>query len=142
MKKIICTFISIAVLSVLSIVSTSAQSYGTRVEATIPFDFVVGKKTFKAGSYELLILGGNNGVYTASLKDEDGRNIYRTIALRSYNRTSKDCRMEFSVLGDERYLSAIKTPDVGYSFVPTYRKQTMAQAKQISVPTSGSSPQF
>jgi len=137
MKKIICTFISIAVLSILAGVSASAQTYGTRVEADIPFDFTVGKKTYKAGSYDLSIVRGQAGTYLVSLFDENGKYICRSFAVENAGTVKRQSILEFSVMSGEHYLAALRTPDVAYSFLNSPRNKSVAQAERVSVPLSG-----
>lgn len=137
MKKIIFTFLAVAVLLMAVVVSAGAQTFGTRVEANIPFDFIVGKKTFKAGSYNMSIVRGNAGAYLVSLFDEDGRSVSRSFALESSRIARTESVLEFSVTGGDRYLEAVRTPAVAYSFLNSGRDKSMAQAQNVSVPISG-----
>jgi hypothetical protein len=137
MKKFICTFISVAVLSLAVVVSAGAQSFGTRVEANIPFDFTVGKKTFKAGSYDMSIVRGIAGVYYVTLFDENGRSISRSLAVENAGTIKKGSLLEFSVDGGDHYLEAFRSPTVAYSVLNSARKQSFAQAKNITIPVSG-----
>jgi hypothetical protein len=137
MKKTIYTFVSVILFSVLAIVSANAQSFGTRVEANIPFDFTVGNKTFQAGNYELSITRNNVDLYSVSLRDESGRSIFRTTALRSAQTSETGAKMIFSVVGNEHYLKNIATPEIAYSFNGSYKNKQIAEAKQLSVPAAG-----
>jgi len=140
MKKVIGTILVSLFVGVFGVAASYAQQ-GTRVEANIPFDFTVGKKTFASGNYQLLLTQTNASVYSASLIDSDGRQILRTLAIRN-GRTLRDrSEMVFAVSGGDRYLETIKTPEAGFAFALSISDKRVAEAKHETIPASGA-PNF
>jgi len=137
MKKIISNFIVFSFISLFAISTTSAQSYGTQVDANIPFDFSIGKKTFKAGKYQLTLVRNNSGVYSVLMRDESKKAIFSTIALRNASTKLKGSDMLFVVVDGHRYLEKIRTPDVGYGFYTSFSDKRSASIERASVPVSG-----
>lgn len=137
MKKIVSNFIVFSFISVFAVLAASAQYSATQVDADIPFDFSIGKKTFKAGKYHLKLLRNNSGGYNVTLRDESQKMIFSTIALRNASTKLKGSDMVFAVVDGHRYLEKIRTPEVGYGFYTSFSDKRSASIERAAVPVSG-----
>lgn len=111
MKNKIAQFLMLVVLTVGFAAFANAQT-GRNHRATIPFDFIVGDQTFKAGEYTV-----NFGVSSAAkngliLKSVDGKKsaiIGQTISKDS-DKYLKQSNFVFYVANDHYYLAEVNTP--------------------------------
>lgn len=134
MKKIISTVFILAFVTVFVAATSFAQQLGTRVEAKIPFNFSIGKRSFAAGDYQLRIVRHFGSVYAVSLIDESGNAILRTVAIQNGNTSLDRSEMVFAVAGGERYLESLRTPDAGFYFSRSSDSKRIAGMKRVTLP--------
>jgi hypothetical protein len=138
MRNIISTFLILSFVTIFGVIGASAQ-IGTRVYADIPFDFTVGKTTFAAGKYEMVLTKHFGSVYAVSLFDQNHKRILSTTAVQNGVTNPKDSDMVFSVATGGHFLEKLRTPEMGFQFVSTKSDRALvAQAKKVSVPTEAS----
>lgn len=110
MKNKFAQFLMLVVLTVGFAALANAQT-GRTHRTTIPFDFIVGDQTFKAGEYTV-----NFGVSSASksgliLKSADGKKsaiISQTVSKDS-DKYLKQSNFVFYVANDHYYLAEVNT---------------------------------
>lgn len=117
MKKIIQFASFLAIAFVLSAANIYAQGV-TRIDANIPFDFVVGNKMFEAGKYVLRIQRQASGARTVELYDTKGHVLHSAFALESGDTARGEANLGFSKVGGINALTAIRLDSTGYK-VPT-----------------------
>jgi hypothetical protein len=141
MRNITSAFLVLSFIAVFGIISAFAQTNGLRVEANIPFDFTVGKKSFEAGKYKIVLNELHSSIYAVSLFDENNKWILNTTAVRngSTNRDRSD--MVFAATEGGHFLEKLRTPEMGFQFAYRKSDRLLAKAATVSVPT-GSSPNF
>ena len=140
MKKVLSTIVVLSFMAIFGATTSFAQ-YGTRVDADIPFDFTIGKKTFASGKYRLVLKPAGTTYYSVSLLNSDGMRIFSTTALRNGSTLRNKSAMVFAVAGEGRYLETIKTPDAGFGFATSISDKRIAESKRVTVDTSGA-PNF
>ena len=141
MRTITSALLTISFIAVFGIISASAQATGLRIDADIPFDFTVGKATFEAGPYKLVLTRLHDSVYAVSFYDKSNKWKLNTIAVRngSTNRDRSDLLFAESEGG--HFLEKLRMPDMGFQFTSTKSEKLVAKSSTVSVPT-GSSPNF
>jgi hypothetical protein len=137
MRKVIAISFFLSFVTIISAASSFGQQTGIRVEANIPFDFVVGKEKFSAGEYNMVLVRTFGDVYSALLKDENGKVILKTTAFLNGSLSRDGSKMVFAVTDGGRYLDKLQTPGAGYRFNWKAVEGTVAEAKKIAVPTKG-----
>ena len=138
MRNITSAFLTLSFIAVFGIVSASAQGYGLRVSADVPFDFTIGNTTFAAGKYEMVLTGHSGSVYSASLFDDKRKLVLNTTAIRNGSTNKDNSDLLFAADGGGHFLEKLRTPEMGFQFVSSKRERLVAQAKKISVPTDAS----
>ena len=138
MRRITSALLAISFIAVIGSFTAFGQSNGLRVEADIPFDFTVGKKTFSSGNYKLVLTRFQNTVYTASLYDGDGKFVLRTTAIRNGSVVNNKSDMVFAVNEGGHFLEKLRTPDMGFQFGVWKSDSLLAKSEKVSVPTNGS----
>lgn len=137
MKKVIGICFAFIFALVLNIESTSAQAFGTRVEAEIPFDFTVGKQTFSAGKYRLRVVRLNHALHSVLVLDSSGKVILSTTAIQNGSTSSAKSEMIFANIGDDYYLDTIRTPEAGYQFGRSVNDKKLARLKKGTTTVTG-----
>lgn len=140
MKKVLSAILVLSFAMVFGAATSFAQ-HGTVVEADIPFDFTIGKETFASGKYRLILRSGGTWIYSMELLDRDGKHIFKTTAIRNGKTLRNKSVMVFAIAGEDRYLETIKTPDAGFGFLTDLKDKRIAEAKRVTVDTSGA-PNF
>ena len=138
MKNITTAFLTLSFLAVFGAVSASAQVYGFRVQADVPFDFTIGESTFSAGKYEMVLTSISGSVYSVSLVDENKKHVLRTNAVRTGSTNKDNSDLLFATDGGGHYLNKLRTPDMGFQFVTSKKERVLAVAKKVSVPADAS----
>jgi hypothetical protein len=122
---------SIAILSlffVLAIAGVQAQR-SSSVEVNLPFDFIAGKATLKAGRYSIRKFSGN----VLSIRSEDGKRIMVDAPLTVGSRDSKaGARLVFNQYGDLYFLSQVwLNPETGQQLFPT-KEENKTRTAQLA----------
>ena len=134
MKKFIASSLALISLSLVLFISISAQQIGTRVDANIPFDFVVGDETFSAGNYQLKFVRQYGSVYNVLLLNDKGRMVMNTVAIQNGSTVRGKSDLVFAVSDGGHFLEKFRTPDAGYRFNWSAKDKTVAEAKRVNVP--------
>ncbi len=130
MKRFIQFLSVISLAMVFGVAGVFAQA-GTRLEAEIPFDFMIGNKSFSAGSYTLSLAPAKGGITTFDLKDAEGRVVHSTHAMsRGFSAKGKSVLVFNNNTGDSR-LERIITPDVGLGVPVGRTPKALAQKRKI-----------
>jgi hypothetical protein len=132
MRKQLFTIAMLGLFLMLTVASVHAQSK-TRIEATIPFDFMVGETKLKAGQYDVT---PRNAV-ALLIRSKDNRNA----AVRLTNsiqgaKPSMDTKLVFHRYGQTYFLSEvwIVGQNAGCQLVKSQQEQ--ATEKQIAAGSS------
>ena len=114
MKNIIrlVSFLSFALL--LGGVTANAQSSTTKVDADIPFDFVVGDRSMPAGKYVLRISPNSTTVKVLEVRDKDNEIVYSGLITTSGDRNSSRTELKFDRIAGQAVLAGIVTAQNGY----------------------------
>jgi hypothetical protein len=115
---------------VLAIASVQAQTPG-RVEVTVPFDFVAGKATLKAGAYTVKRMAGN----ALAIRSADGKTtamVNAPLAIGSRESRSGQ-RLVFNKYGDQYFLSQVwMGVDSGRQLFPGKGEASAARAFEVA----------
>lgn len=138
MRNIISAFLTLSFLAVFGAAAVSAQTYGYRVSADVPFDFAIGDSTFAAGKYEMVLTSGNGSVYSVSLFDVNRKRVLGATAVRNGSTNKDNADLLFAAEGGGYFLDKLRTPEMGFQFVTSKKERLVALAKKVSVPTEAS----
>ena len=133
-NKVNTALIIISLLMSVGMVTTYAQIGDTRVEADVPFDFIVGKTTLPAGKYEIV----NPGEFNPSIleiRSLDGRtSILCTTASVQAPRTATKSELVFNKYGDSYFLHQIwvEGEQIGDEIEPSKTEQEMEKAGETA----------
>ena len=117
MKKIIQLVSFLALAFVFGGVSANAQAPTTKVDADIPFDFVVGDKAFPAGKYVLRITPNSSGAQLLEVRNENREIVYRGLIAKNGDQNTSRSELKFDRIAGRAVLSGIVTAEDGYSVV-------------------------
>lgn len=92
-------------LSVL-LMAAAAQAQQTKVQVNVPFDFVVGDRTYPAGEYSLRSVT-NDGAVIQLTNDVDARNVNSNSCRNATLATQT--KLVFRKMGDEYFLYQVWT---------------------------------
>ena len=107
MKKQALTVLSMASLFVLLAVGSAYADPGSEVRADVPFDFIVGNKTYPAGSYAVEYTQPQ-GVFLIHIGEDETRHIVlwsNTVPAQSIEDHSP--KLIFNRYGDEYFLTQV-----------------------------------
>ncbi len=112
-------------LTLSSLGMAMADSRDTTI-ATVPFDFVIGNKTFTAGTYRIGRISDDPRT-ALSIQSADGKTnmLFRPTSL---DFTSNDqAKLQFLHEGNLYFLTGIVTPTDTYTLAPRHRRQEAAK---------------
>lgn len=116
-----------ALLLTLSTVGTAMADSRDTTIATVPFDFVIGNKTFTAGTYRISRISDDPRA-GLSIQSADGKTnmLFRPTSL---DFTPNDqAKLQFLHEGDLYFLTGIFTAsDTYYTLAPKYHRQLAAK---------------
>lgn len=118
-NTIIRTLVTIGLSAVLSPVALLAQS---QINATIPFDFTIGAKSFAAGDYSVRQLN-ESVLLIQSLKD--GKGVMTMVLPGETTRKAGIPVLTFNRYGDNYFLSGVSGDDRGWKLRPSAREKEM-----------------
>lgn len=125
MKKIIQLVSFLGLALIFAAIEADAQKV-VKVEANIPFDFVVGNKSLPAGEYVLRIIDVNSGAVRIDVRDAEKETVYSGLLLTNGNRNSAKSELVFDRTEEGSVLAKIVTKSNGYSFVERPSKSQVA----------------
>ena len=115
----------------VSAVPGSAQ-VARSLKVTVPFNFVVANKEFKAGDY-VIEREGETGFLIIRSKDDDGQQIVCSIPKES-NKTGNHERLIFHRYGNEHFLAQIwfSSDEGGHELIRGAQEKTAAANESAS----------
>jgi hypothetical protein len=133
MKKLIqlCSILSLIV--VFSIVSANAQTV-KQYAAEIPYDFNIGQKSHRAGSYIIKVSKLSTSVVSLSLQDKNENNLQTIIVRENGNTAKREPKLVFTSYDSHRFLTGMSMQEMGLSIVVS--KETKLSVKAQGRPES------
>lgn len=129
MKKLIqiCSLLSLLVaFTVISAQAQTAKSYN----ANIPFEFSIGKQSYKPGNYVIRITENSPKSASLVLEDTEGNNLYKTWILGGNSVAQNDLKLIFDRHEDQLFLSKVTTHDKGFEIVMSGIEKRIAKEKR------------
>ncbi len=120
----ICSFLSLLIL--FSAVSAQAQSVN-RFEGQIPFDFNIGQKSYKAGSYVIKIRKDSVRNTTLTLEDNKGNVLHTALVLENGSTSETNPELVFNRYENQRFLSKIATTKSAFSIAMSNSEKQIAK---------------
>ena len=114
MKKFIQIASFLAIVFVMAGSDVYAQNT-TKIDAQIPFDFVIGDQTFEAGKYIMRLRKNPTGVETVELRDANNRVVYEAFALQNGDTGNGKAQLIFDRDGTIAKLSKVQTGLKGFN---------------------------
>lgn len=118
-------FLMFGLFAILAASSAQAQTVAREQTVNIPFSFVVGDKTFAAGSYTVARVNPRTDPSPLVIKSEDGR--AKKLVLTTSVRASKAqgaARLVFNRYGDQYFLAQVWTQsDIAGLEIPRSRSE-------------------
>jgi hypothetical protein len=103
MKRQILRFA--ATLSIVIGLSVAGfAALGARIDAKIPFDFMVGNKQFPAGKY---LVKQGSGTGTSVIRGLDNKKIATFMTYKGSNNTEQETKLVFNRYGNQYFLSQV-----------------------------------
>lgn len=100
---------TVLVAGLVTLIMTVSAAAQTAYITNVPFDFTVGKKSYKAGTYSVGLLFSFTDSRKVALRDRTGRNAYMFIPMTETVRVDRATLVFASAAGRYR-LTAITTP--------------------------------
>lgn len=117
MKKFIQTISFVALAFVFGAITVNAQQ-ATKIEANVPFDFIVGDQYLSAGEYVIRVSGMPSGAKHVEIRSKDGETVYTALAIANGDTGRGRSELVFERTESRVVLVKILTEATGYS-VPT-----------------------
>lgn len=114
MKKFIQVFLFLGLALIFGGISAQAQSV-TKIEAKIPFDFVVGDKAFAAGDYVLRISPTATSARELEIRNAAGEIVYTAFAVINGDTGKGRLELVFDRVNGQKTLAKILTDSKGFS---------------------------
>jgi hypothetical protein len=137
MKKIIQIVSFLALVFVMAGADVSAQS-STKIDASIPYDFIIGDQEFEAGKYVLRVRQSSGAASVAELRDSRHRVVYEAFVLENGKNGNGKPNLVFDRSGSIAKLTHIRTGSKGFAFNETSgsdRSVNLASKKKKSKDT-------
>jgi len=138
MKKQALTVLSMASLFVLLAVGSAYADPGSEVRADVPFDFIVGNKTYPAGSYAVEYTQPQGAFLIHIAEDESRRTLLWSNTVPAQSIEDHSPKLIFNRYGDEYFLTQVWAGGVfaGRELRKFHRERDRAReyfAKNVSV---------
>lgn len=117
MKKFIQTISFIALAFVFGGIAANAQQ-ATKIEAKVPFDFILGDRYLSAGEYVIRVAGVPSGAKHVEVRSRDGEILVNTLVAANGDTGRGRAELVFERTDGRVVLTKILTEANGYS-VPT-----------------------
>ena len=127
MKRVFSVVVAGCLLSVLWLGSAGAQEPGTKIRASIPFDFTVKGKTLPAGEYEVSrVMDEPIALLLRNVHDKHDEVVVETEPVIG-RMTPKRDELIFNRYGESYFLSEVFTAgeQTGEELYPTYREREL-----------------
>ena len=123
MKKFIRAVSFLGLALIFGNTATNAQSNVTRVDADIPFDFVVGDEQISAGKYVMRISSSSAGAKIVTIVNADRELVATVLVSHNGDRSKTSAELVFDRSAGVPVLAKIITDNGGYS-MPTSAETT------------------
>ena len=117
MKKFIQTISFIALAFVFGGITANAQQ-ATKIDANVPFDFIVGDRYLSAGEYIIRVTGSPSGAKQIEVRSKDGEILFTALGVTNGDTGRGRSELVFERTDGRVVLTKILTEGAGYS-VPT-----------------------
>ena len=127
MKRVFSVVVAGCLLSVLLLGSAGAQEPGTKIRASIPFDFTVKGKTLPAGEYEVSrVMDEPIALLLRNVHDKHDEVVVETEPVIGRGTPKRD-ELIFNRYGDSYFLAEIFTAgeQTGEELYPTHREREL-----------------
>ena len=127
MKRVFSVVVAGCLLSVLWLGSAGAQEPGTKIRASIPFDFTVKGKTLPAGEYEVSrVMDEPIALLLRNVHDKHDEVVVETEPVIG-RMTPKRDELIFNRYGESYFLSEVFTAgeQTGEELYPTHREREL-----------------
>jgi len=127
MKKLFSVVVAGCLLSLLLVGSAGAQEPGTRIRASIPFDFTVKGKTMPAGTYDVTrVMDEPVTLLLRNVHDKHDVVVVETEPVRD-PMMPRRCELVFNRYGDTYFLSEIFTAgeQTGEELYPSHKEREL-----------------
>jgi hypothetical protein len=127
MKRVFSVVVAGCLLSVLLLGSAGAQEPGTKIRASIPFDFTVKGKTLPAGEYEVSrVMDEPIALLLRNVHDKHDEVVVETEPVIG-RMTPKRDELIFNRYGESYFLSEVFTAgeQTGEELYPTHREREL-----------------
>lgn len=114
MKKFIQAVSFLALAFIFGGISANAQA-ATKIDANVPFDFVIGDQFLSAGEYVIRIAATPSGAKLVEVKTKGGEIVYNALAVTNGDRGDHRSELVFDRTDGRTILTKILTEDSGYS---------------------------
>lgn len=133
MKNSVIKFSSLLVMITIFMVVSAQAQLTARYQAKIPFNFKIGKTTFKAGNYIINLSSRNQLAMILSVKNVENRNVKDMVVLINGSRSlTNNSVLMFDRFGDKYALKQIVSPDFGLSAPKSKTKYRIARKSEKS----------
>ena len=127
-KQSLRIFLMFSLFAILAASSAQAQSAAREQTANIPFSFMVGDKTFAAGTYTVARINPQSDATALVIKSTDGRarRIVLTTPVQA-NKAQAKARLVFNRYGDQYFLAQVWTQadDTGHEIRRSRSENTL-----------------
>lgn len=130
MKKFIHIVSFLCLALIFGVVSANAQSSTTKVDATVPFDFMIGNKAFSSGRYVLRIAKAPTGGQVLDVRNSKGEILYIGLLSTNGDRNRNAAELKFDRLDGQAVLTRIVTANDGYSLAKPEKVATIASKRR------------
>lgn len=127
MKRLFSVVVAGCLLSVLLLGSAGAQEPGTKIRASIPFDFTVKGKTLPAGEYEVSrVMDEPIAILLRNVHDKHDEVVVETEPVIGHMTPKRD-ELIFNRYGDTYFLAEVFTAgeQTGEELYPTHKEREL-----------------
>jgi len=136
MKKIIQLFSFVILTFIFGGISAEAQTV-TKVDADIPFDFIVGNRAFAAGKYVFRVVTGSMNARAVVISDNDNRFAYTVFVNQNDNIGKGKSELVFDRFGRQATLVGIRTENRRFTIPAETKDGSLASTRQSADKTMG-----
>ena len=114
MKKLIQTISFVAVAFVFGGITANAQQ-ATKIEANVPFDFIIGDRFLESGEYVIRVAGVPSGAKHVEVRSSKGEILFTTLVLANGDTGRGRSELVFERSEGRVVLKKILTEAAGYT---------------------------
>jgi len=114
MKKFIQTISFIALALIFGGITANAQQT-TKIDANVPFDFIIGDRYLSAGEYIIRVGGSQSGAKQIEVRSKDGEVLFTALGVTNGDTGRGRSELVFERTDGRVVLTKILTDSAGYS---------------------------